>query len=354
MKQGYPSKVLITGGCEVGGVASFAEGLRAGFTELGIPVEIIPPSGVFSHWRDLRDSRVLKILSTTAVYAAPLARRSICMAHGVPLAKYQGWRRMMAIIASHKLANLFSGVQVVSVSHYTASILQAVFSTRCDAVIHNPLKPIFLESAGTPLRERCYVTYVGRLIAAKNLHRLLPAIRDLLDETPDLRACIIGEGAMRPQLEAMTDGDPRFEFKGAPCDDTVRDLLRHTRVFVSGHEVEGFGITYLEAMSQGSAVAMPASGGGIEIALDKVGKSVQLLPLSWDKSELLAALRRALNAPFQAVDTTRFSAKAVAGLYLEVDSRFSLDGRVRQIQPRRLAQPLRWPRFMARSARMSR
>ena len=261
MKYEVPTRVLITGGHEIGGVASFAEGLRSGFTELGIPVSVISPAQAFLRCRDLSDPRILKILSTTAIFAAPIGRRAICMAHGVPLASAQGWGRMAAIVASHKLANLFTGVQVVAVSHYTAAVLRSVFATRCDAVIHNPLKPLYLES-GIPWPEgRCYVTYVGRLIAAKNLHRMIPAIRDLLDEAPQLRACIVGEGTMRAELQALVNGDPRFEFKGTPDDAAVRAILRRTRIFVSGHELEGFGITYLEAISQGCVVAMPAGGG---------------------------------------------------------------------------------------------
>ncbi len=327
MKYEIPSQVLITGGHEIGGVASFAEGLRVGFTELGIPVSVVSPSEIFSHWRDLHDPQILKILSTTAIYAAPFARRALCMAHGVPLASAQGWCKMIAILASHKLANLFSGIQVVAVSHYTAAVLRGVFNTRCDAVIHNPLKPLYLQSDAPP-GERCYVTYVGRLIAAKNLHRMIPAIRDLLDEVPDLRACIVGEGKMRAKLEAMVNGDSRFEFKGTPDDATVRNLLLRTRVFVSGHELEGFGITYLEAMSQGCIVAMPAAGGGLEIASDKVGKSVQLLPLSWNREGVLAALRRALQESWTPIATESYTSRAIANLYLQVDSNFLPDGRV--------------------------
>lgn len=51
-----------------------------------MPVEIISPSRIFSRLQELRDPRILKILSTTAIYAAPFARRSICMAYGVPCA----------------------------------------------------------------------------------------------------------------------------------------------------------------------------------------------------------------------------------------------------------------------------
>lgn len=331
----HPSRVLITGGRELGGVSSFAEGLRAGFNELGIPVEIVLPSRILSRWRELRDPRILKILSTTAVFAAPFARRSICMAHGVPRADAQGFLKTMGILSSYKLANLVPGAQLVAVSHYTAVTLRALFNIATDAVVHNPVKSFYLEPDPEPSRERCYIAYLGRLVAAKNLHRMIPAIRDLLDETPGLRACVIGEGAMRPQLEAMVEGDARFEFKGAPGDGQVREWLRRTRVFLSGNEVEGFGITYLEAMTQGCVVAMPASGGGLEIALDKVGDSVQLLPLSWEPGQVLGTLRRALAASWTRVDTEPYTAKAVACFYLRADAQFSAAGRVRRgrLQP---------------------
>jgi glycosyltransferase involved in cell wall biosynthesis len=306
MTHAYPDRVLISGGREVGGVGSFAEGLGAGFAEYGIPVEIVPPAGVASRGADLRSPRVLKILSTSAVFVAPFARRTICV------------------------ANRCRGAQLVAVSHYTAATLGAVFNVRTDAVVYNPAKPLYLEPAPEPPPEsgedRRYVTYVGRLIRAKNLHRILPAVRDLMDETPGLRMCLIGAGEERATLEAMTVGDPRFEFHGTPDDAEVRKQLRRSRLFVSGNEVEGFGIAYLEALAQGCVVAMPACGGGLEIASGMVGRAVQLLPLSWDRAEVVAVLRHALREPWTPIATERFSAAAAAGGYLGVDARFLGDG----------------------------
>lgn len=324
-----PSKIFITGGREIGGIGSFAASLREGFSRRCIPVEILPPSQIFRRISELRDPGILKILSTSAVFAAPLARRALCMAHGVPRADYQGTGTLAAIISSFRLANRCSGVQLVSVSHYTAATLKAVFNVSTDAVIHNPLKALFLEPREEGVSERPYITFAGRLIAAKNPHRILPAVRDLLDENPGLRACIIGQGELRPTLEGLVQGDSRFEFKGTPNDASLRDLLRMTRVFFSGNEVEGFGIAYLEALSQGCIVAMPASGGGLEIAPDKVGSAVQLLPLSWNRTEILNVLRLALRQTSSPVDMSRFTIDAVAGFYLDIDSHFSDGGRVR-------------------------
>lgn len=326
MSNRLPSKVLITGGRELGGVASFAEALQQGFSQRGIATEVIAPSEAFKRLRQLRDPGILKILSTTAVYAAPLARRAICMAHGVPRGDYAGKGAMAAIIASFQIANRLKGAQLVSVSHYTAATLRAIFNIRTDAVIHNPLKSLFLEPYRYVSSGRCWITYAGRLIAVKNLHRLIPALKDLLDETPELRVCIIGEGKMRAELERMISRDTRFEFHRAPDDLTLRGWLRHTQVFVSANEAEGFGIAYLEAMTQGCIVAMPAGGGGIEISPERIGSGVQLLPISWDRRELVAAFRRALSQDWSPIELEKFSVSTVTGLYLNVDARFSPKG----------------------------
>jgi glycosyltransferase involved in cell wall biosynthesis len=321
-----PEKVLITGGHEVGGVASFADGLAQGFTALGIPSEVICPSRILSKWRSLRDPKILKILSTAAVYAAPFAKRAICMAHGIPRAHQRGGFRMLGVLGTWKLANACRGTQLVSVSMYTATHLEALFNLRSDGVILNPVKPAFLEAPEKSEEERSYITFVGRLDPCKNLHRLLPSICNLLDENPGLRVCIIGEGPQKKELEDAVKGDSRVEFKGYVDDLSLRTWLRRSKIFVSGNETEGLGIAYLEALSQGCVVVMPASGGGLEVALDHIGKSVHLLPLSFDRPGVLSVLRRALASDCALVAMTAYSAEEVAKAYLRVDSRFSLTG----------------------------
>lgn len=321
-----PEKVLITGGHETGGLASFAEGLASGFSELGISSEVIRASQILSRWRELGDKRVLKILSTTAVLAVPLARRAICVAHGIPYMPEQGWAKVAGFVTSYKMANANGSARLVSVSHYSAVHLYAFFDVKIDAVIHNPVKSLFLEPFRVDDEERIYITYVGRLVAAKNLDRVLPAIRDLLDDYPHLRAVIIGEGSELSKLEATMDDDQRVEFKTSLTDLQVRDYLRRTKVFVSGHPTEGFGITYVEALSQGCVVAMPASGGGIEIALSRVGDAVHLFPISLGRGEILEVLRHAVRAKLTSpVPLEPASARAVAKSYLDVDRSLSAE-----------------------------
>jgi glycosyltransferase involved in cell wall biosynthesis len=322
----YPIKVLVTGGREIGGVASFAEGLRAGFSELGIPCEIVPPLGIFQRWSELRDTRVLKILSTSAVFAAPFSRRAICMAHGFPCVAHVGKAKTLGILSSLNMATASRGAQLVAVSDYSALQLRTVFGLRVDAVIRNPLHPLFLEPRPETGAARPAITYVGRLISAKNLDAMLPAVLNVLDENPGFCAWIVGDGPLRPRLEKIAHGDSRVEFLGALPRFEVRERLRRSRVFVSGSPTEPLGIVYLEALSQGCAVVMPASGGGLEIAPDEIGGRIQVFGASLAPAEIASAIRRALQIEPKPIQLPAFTASAVAQSYLTVDARFSSRG----------------------------
>lgn len=308
-------KVLVTGGREAGGLNAFAQALAEGFGSMGLVVEVISPSTLFRRWRELRDPGVLKILSTTAVFAAPFARRALCIAHGFPRPDAQGWRRTIAILFSLKVANWSRHCRLVAVSNYVAIHLRAVYNLRVDAVVLNPAREIFAE----PWQEttgRTDLTYAGRLIPAKNVHRLLPAMRQILDEHPGLRIVIIGDGPERRRLEAIAEGDPRVEFAGLLDSRALLRRLRNTKLFVSGNETEPFGIAYLEALSQGCAVVMPACGGGLEIAPELIGSQIQIFPISFEKERIVSAMRRAVQFNGPAFPLSGFRARDAASAYL--------------------------------------
>lgn len=313
------SGVIITGGRETGGLQSYARALAAGFAELGIPAEAISPAQVLTRWRDLRDRSILKILSTTAVFAAPFCRRAICMAHGFPRADAQGWTTISALVASFKLASMCADTRIVAISHYAASHLKAIYNIEADGVIHNPLNSIFFEPV-EHVSERTYLTYVGRLHPVKNIDKLLPAMRAVTDECHKLRICIVGDGPLRHALRDRFGNDSRIEFTGNLDVLSVRKILRKTRVFVSGCETEALGIAYLEALSQGCSVVMPACGGGLEIASELIGNQVQLMPLSFDCKDIQDSIRRALAQEVMYVPLDAYKAKHVACRYLELSA----------------------------------
>ena len=188
--------------------------------------------------------------------------------------------------------------------------------------------------------------------SGKNPHLLLPAMREVLDENAGLRIWIVGDGPLRPILEQIAYGDERIEFLGMLEPREVCRRLQYTRVFVSGSPTEPFGITYLEALSQGCAVVMPACGGGLEIALEQVGGRIQLFSCVFtSRREIASAMRRALLSSPKAVDLTDYSARAVARAYLNVDARFDTRGifhaeSCNPLGPAKFApfQNLRWSR----------
>jgi glycosyltransferase involved in cell wall biosynthesis len=319
-----PEKVLITGGHEVGGLEAFAEALREGFDELGITGEIIRPSVLLTRWSDLRSYRVLKILSTSAILTVPLVRRAICVAHSTLSARDRGWSNSLAKLLSYRLANLRSSACMVSVSYYVANHLNDVFDVQVDGIIRNPISNFFLETT-SKTEERSDLTFVGRLVRCKNVDRLLPAVCDLLRENPQLRCRIVGDGPERAALQSSVASEPRIEFTGTRDKAFVREQLRRSKLFVSGALNEGLGIAYLEALSQGCNVVMPASGGGLEIALDYLGCGLHLMPISLERNSTLLVLRKALQTNPAHFQIQEHTPKTIASTYLQIDRSFRME-----------------------------
>jgi glycosyltransferase involved in cell wall biosynthesis len=92
--------------------------------------------------------------------------------------------------------------------------------------------------------------YVGRLDEAqKNLPALVAAVRDL-DVTLDL----IGDGPLRPALEAEATENPRLRVRGPLPHDELPGQLRRAAAFVLPSHYEGHPKTLIEAMACGVPV----------------------------------------------------------------------------------------------------
>jgi glycosyltransferase involved in cell wall biosynthesis len=122
-------------------------------------------------------------------------------------------------------------------------------------------------------------------------------------------------------MDSEVNGDPRFALTGPLTSSEVRAWLRRTRVFVSGCETEALGIGYLEALSQGCNVVMPACGGGIEIAPSAIGTAIHLYAGSKSR-DVADALRRGLPTQPADVPLDGYSPSKVAEAYLKEDARF--------------------------------
>jgi glycosyltransferase involved in cell wall biosynthesis len=139
----------------------------------------------------------------------------------------------------------------------------------------------------------------------------------LLDDLPSFRIRVVGDGPLRDELTRRFSDDPRIEFAGSMDARAVRETLRKTAVFISGCETEALGIAYLEALSQGCAVVMPACGGGVEVEPDLIGTKIQIFPLSFDERSIQIAIRKALSPTELNVHLSSYTGKAVATKYVD-------------------------------------
>jgi len=310
-------KVIISSGREVGGLSSFSENLASGFRLMGLDAEIIAPSAMIYSLRDLADPTVLKILSTTAVFFAPLCRNSISVAHGFPRSDSQGWFKVIAILVSLKMAIRFS--KLVTVSKYVEVHLKSIFNIKPLEVIKNPLGLDFfgpLQTSPDSI-ERKYITYVGRLHHSKNIHKLLPIMIDFIRNKPNYEILIVGDGPLKKSLMDLSKSQDRISFAGLKSHFEIINILNKSKAFISGCETEAFGIVYLEAISQGCPVIMPRCGGGLEI-LDFMNPMVSTFDLSFERQSVLDAITNATDSHKNHVNLQTYHPLYVAKSYLNL------------------------------------
>jgi glycosyltransferase involved in cell wall biosynthesis len=111
---------------------------------------------------------------------------------------------------------------------------------------------------------------VGRLVANKGMDTLLKAAKLVLEERPETRFVIAGDGPLRPELEALARSlgiVSNVEFRGyLPEAIDVARQMAELDVFVLPTRREGLGIVYLEAM----ALGVPVVGSRVEPVTDVV------------------------------------------------------------------------------------
>jgi L-malate glycosyltransferase len=119
--------------------------------------------------------------------------------------------------------------------------------------------------------ERLDVVYVGGLSAVKRVDRLLHALAEVCRQRPGLRAALVGDGAERSMLEALTKRlglTDVVRFAGwCPPEDVTRWLAR-ARLFVMTSEFEGLPMALVEALSCGVPVIVPDTGDVTMVARD--------------------------------------------------------------------------------------
>ena len=134
------------------------------------------------------------------------------------------------------------------------------------------------------------IVFVGRLRPEKNVDVLIRAFKGVLNELGDVWLLIVGDGPLRPRLEALAkelNVADRVRFTGNVPREEVPKFLAVADVFVLPSSVEGLPKALLEAIAMGKPVVATIAPGIIDVV--KHRREAILVPVRDAK-----ALKRAL------------------------------------------------------------
>ncbi len=163
-------------------------------------------------------------------------------------------------------------------------------------------------SAGGPV-----VGMIANLNRYKDHSTFLEAAADVAAAYPAVRFLLVGEGPMRPSIEARIeklDLSRRVVLMGARSD--IPAMLAAIDVFVLASHEEGLPNSILEAMAAGKPVVATNVGGVAEAVVD--GVTGLLVPHA-DPPALGSALRRLLGSPGEAAAMGRAGRERVSAVF---------------------------------------
>jgi glycosyltransferase involved in cell wall biosynthesis len=196
---------------------------------------------------------------------------------------FRRWDRKTAAHVTHFVAN----------STAVARRIEHSFGRHAE-VIHPPVDTEFF----TPGGERAgFFLYVGRLVGYKRPDLVVEAFAEL----PELELVVVGEGPMKPALEAAATAN--VSFLDTVDGERLRDLYRAATALVYPAE-EDFGITMAETIACGTPVIGLSDGGAADIV--EPGITGRLVGTQ-SVSELREAVRQAAR---EQVDRTAIAARA--------------------------------------------
>lgn len=185
---------------------------------------------------------------------------------------------------------LNSASRIVCNSNYTADLIKNLHIPTEKIIVINPgidanqwLSPVENTQIQTlkekyNLENKKVILTVGRLIERKGHDQVIAAMPKILQHFPDTVYLIVGAGKERSRLEGLRDQlglENHIIFVGEVSDQDLLAYYKLGTVFAmisrqppGSHEVEGFGIVYLEANISGLPVVAGNSGGIPDAVLD--------------------------------------------------------------------------------------
>jgi glycosyltransferase involved in cell wall biosynthesis len=306
--QGFSSQAV------VGRDGPFSERLR----RAGVAVEVVGPLGVAAPLRLaslLRTSppAVLHLHGSRAGFLGSLAARMAGVRPVVYTAHALAFHRplppglhALAGRAEAVTGRLADRVICLTTGDCEAIIRRGVPRERI-AVIPNGIDPDrFAPSDAAAVRDACRrelglraddvaITMVARLVPQKDPLSFVRMARSVADQIPEARFLLVGDGPLRPQVEAevRTQGlDGRLRLTGFR--DDIPALLAAADLVVSPSLWEGLPLLALEAMAAGKPLVATDLPGHAEVIAH--GETGLLVPAG-DPSLLSAAVAELVRSP---------------------------------------------------------
>ena len=112
------------------------------------------------------------------------------------------------------------------------------------------------------------VLYVDRISREKGLDHLIDSFRQVATDVPNARLVLVGDGPMRPTLEA--EAPDTCVFTGTVRGEELARLFASADIFVFPSETETFGNAVIEAQAAGIPVVVTDKGAARELVVDGV------------------------------------------------------------------------------------
>lgn len=317
-----------TASTDPGDLAGAFEDAGAPVRSFGIDATMMSPatlSAAASVARDLRQ-RDVRIVhgylfegNVLAGLVGRLGRLPLTIVSKRSLDRYDRVDRRIAAALSNRMADVVT-VNAAAVRDLVAE--HEWYPARRMALIPNgvalPARPA--DAPGRPGKQGPVVGMVGRLGWKKGYPHAVRAASIVRKRVPGVRFDIVGDGAMRGELEAQV--------RQAGLDDTVRflgqrrdvaDLMAGFDCYALSSVIEGMPNALLEAMASGLPVITTSAGGSAEVVVD--GESGLVVPPG-DADALADAivrvladgdLARRLGAAAEVRARSRFSLEAMLG-----------------------------------------
>lgn len=167
----------------------------------------------------------------------------------------------------HKAGNVYESYidQFIAPSLFAKQMAES-FGVASSQLCHIPY-PLFATEHDQAKAAGSDVAYIGRLVKEKGLVTLIQAMAHL----PDVPLKIVGEGDLRPELEALVSslGLSNVQFTGYLAGAALEDAYAQARFTVLPSEwYEVFGQSILESFAAGKAVVAAEMGGITELVDD--------------------------------------------------------------------------------------